>query len=252
MTLQEYFLENSQRDWPTIWHAERNGSLHLERVSHGSHKKAWWRCEKGHEWQAPVFSVVIEGCGCPYCNGKKAISGETDLATTHPEIARQWDAEKNGSLDPTQMLPSSHEKVWWRCELGHSWQAAPFSRTKEKGTGCPYCAGRKVLPGFNDLKTLRKPLAKEWYQPLNGTLRPTDVTLGSNKKVWWRCKQGHVWQAAIYARTKANGTGCPVCMGMAKRSRLQFMPDPPAGKLMPHGGKIQAKKEEKNNRQEAV
>ena len=92
-----------------------------------------------------------------------------------------------------------------------------FSRTREKRAGCPYCTGKKVLAGFNDLGTLRPELAEQWHPGLN-TLGPEDVTLGSNKKAWWRCKAGHVWQAAIYSRTRRKGTGCPVCAGNVRVS----------------------------------
>ena len=33
----------------------------------------------------------------------------------------------------------------------------------------------------------------------------TEVTPNSNKKVWWRCRQGHEWVVAINNRT--NGIG---------------------------------------------
>lgn len=191
-----------------------------EQVTVWSHRKVWWICEKGHEWEAMIGSVVSQGCGCPYCAGKKAIPGENDLATLFPELMQQWDWEKNSGVDPGEILPSSHERVWWKCELGHSYQAVVFSRTREKATGCPYCTGRKVLPGFNDLATLKPEVAEQWYQPLNEPLNPADVTLGSNKKVWWQCREGHVWQAFVYARTKSNGTGCPVCAGTARKSNI--------------------------------
>lgn len=199
----------------TAW-SPRN-TLSPTEVTAGSHKKAWWRCEKGHEWESLIVSYVIDGCGCPYCAGRRAIPGETDLATVRPEIMEEWDREKNALIDPGEMLPSSHEKVWWRCALGHSWQAMVFSRTREQTAGCPYCTGRKVLPGFNDLATLKPKVAEEWYQTLNGTLRPEDVTLGSNKRVWWQCREGHVWQAVIYSRTRRKGAGCPVCAGVVKQ-----------------------------------
>lgn len=193
-------------------------------VTAGSHKKVWWRCRRGHEWEAIIGNITLEGCGCPYCSGRRAIPGETDLATVCPEITAQWDPEKNGELKPEQVLPSAHDKVWWRCGLGHSWQAVVFSRTREKGSSCPYCTGRKVLAGFNDLATKKPGLAKEWYQPLNGELKPEDVTLGSNKKVYWHCQDGHVWRAAIYARTRARGSGCPVCMGTVKVKKAVELP----------------------------
>ena len=197
-----------------MW-SPRNKLLPTE-VTAASHRKVWWICEHGHEWEAQIDAVTIMGCGCPYCAGKRAIPGETDLATLRPELMAQWDFEKN-NIDPRETTVSSHDKVWWKCELGHSWQAVVFSRTKEKASGCPYCSGRLVLPGFNDLATLKPKLAEQWYQPLNGALKPENVTLGSNKKVWWQCSDGHVWQAFVYARTRINGSGCPVCAGKVKQ-----------------------------------
>lgn len=201
-----------------LWH-ERNPSP-PSAYSAGSHKKVWWLCEKGHEWESVIDSVAQEGTGCPYCAGKRAIPGETDLQTLFPEIAEQWDVQKNGDLTPSSVLPSGHNMVWWNCEKGHSWQTAIFSRTRGKGTGCPYCTGRKVLEGFNDLAYLKPKLAEQWYQPLNGSLKPTDVTLGSNKRVWWQCADGHIWRAYIYSRTRKKGAGCPVCAGTVRAPRL--------------------------------
>ena len=164
-----------------------------------------------------VSLIAIGNSRCPYCAGKRAIPGETDLATARPDLLEQWDYDKN-QINPSEILPSSHEKAWWKCDKSHSWQAMVFSRTRENAAGCPYCTGRLVLAGFNDLATLKPKVAEEWYFPLNGELRPEDVSLGSNKKVWWQCRDGHVWKAAIYSRTRKKGTGCPVCAGQVKQT----------------------------------
>ena len=195
----------------------RNGSLPRD-VTAGSHRKAWWVCERGHEWEATIYSITAGESGCPYCAGRLAVSGETDLATVRPDVLAEWDYEKN-TVSPSEVLPSAHDKIWWVCEKGHSWEAAVFSRTREKPSGCPYCTGKKVLAGFNDLGTVKPKIAKEWHPALNGDLKPEDVTIGSNKKVWWRCAEGHVWQAAVYARTRKKGSGCPVCAGMVKNPK---------------------------------
>lgn len=214
-----------------LWDTERNAPLTPQEVTPGSKAKVWWRCENNHRWQTAIFSVASNRSSCPYCSGLKAIAGVNDLVTLHPEVANQWDTEKNASLDPQTVSPSSHEKVWWKCELGHSWQAAPYSRTKERGSGCPYCAGKKVLTGFNDLATLWPDLAKEWCQSLNGSLTPGDVTPGSNKKVWWRCNQRHVWQTAVYARTRKNkGTGCPICAGRILARQITYLEERSEGR----------------------
>ena len=197
-----------------LWHPEKNRDMRPDALTPGSKKTVWWRCERGHSWKAPPFSLKA-GTACPYCVGRVAIPGETDLATLRPDILAQWDYEKN-TIDPGQITEASHDKVWWKCELGHSWQAVVFSRTKDQATGCPYCTGRKVLQGFNDLATLKPQLAEQWHPDLNSGLRPEDVTLGSNKKVWWQCSEGHVWKAVIYSRTRRRGSGCPVCSGKVK------------------------------------
>lgn len=216
MTLLEYMLEHPASN--RQWHPTRN-TLNPALLTPGSKKRAWFQCEQGHEWEASIQSVITEGCGCPYCAGKRAISGINDLATVRPEILQEWDFEKNSEFDPETILPSSHRKVWWKCELGHSWEARIFSRTKENGSQCPYCTGKLVLAGFNDLATLKPKIAEEWYQPLNGELTAEAVTIQSNKKVWWQCAEGHVWQAAVYSRTRKKASGCPVCAGTVKGRR---------------------------------
>lgn len=60
-------------------------------------------------------------------------------------------------------------------------------------------------------------LIAEWDWQKNDGLKiaPQLLTLGSNKKVWWICRQGHKWQALINNRNK--GRGCPYC---SKRRKL--------------------------------
>lgn len=93
------------------------------------------------------------------------------------------------------------------CEKGHEWQAVISSRNA--GYGCPYCAGQKALSGINDLSTTNPKLASEWHPTKNGSLHPSEVMSGSNKKVWWICEKGHEWQAVINSRNA--GRGCPIC-----------------------------------------
>lgn len=102
----------------------------------GSKLKVKWKCLKGHEWSAAIQQRT-KGSGCIYCSGQRAITGENDLVTLNPELASQWDYDKNGDLKPENFKVQSNKKVWWKCELGHSWQATINHRTN--GTGCPKC-----------------------------------------------------------------------------------------------------------------
>jgi hypothetical protein len=65
-------------------------------------------------------------------------------------------------------------------------------------------------PG-NSLAEKNPKLAKQWHPTQNGDLTPSDVTTGSDKKVWWICSKGHEWDAQISNRT--TGRGCPECSG---------------------------------------
>lgn len=199
------------------WHPEKNGQLTPDQISPGSVRRVWWRCERGHEWQAEVYSRAA-GHGCPVCTGQKVLPGENDLKSYDPELAGQWHPQKNGTLTPSAVSVTSNRKVWWLCERGHEWQSAVSVRTGKR-SGCPYCANRKVLAGFNDLKTVQPLVAAQWHPTKNGSLEPYMVLPGSSKRVWWRCTDGHEWRAVIYSRTGARKCGCPECGGK-KRKRI--------------------------------
>lgn len=200
------------------WHPSKNGIRKPQMVFSGSHQRVWWKCEKGHEWQATISSRTTYKTGCPVCTGKQVQPGENDLATVFPNIAAQWHPDKNGDLLPSNVTPFSNLRVWWRCRLGHEYISQISARCSDN-SGCPFCSGKKVLPGFNDLATKYPTIAEEWHPTLNGTLTPQMVTAGSKKKIWWQCAEGHVWKTVIYSRTGQKKTGCPVCAGKVKTPR---------------------------------
>ncbi len=199
------------------WDTERNTPLTPEAISHGSGKKVWWRCERGHTWQARIGSRA-NGAGCPVCDGKRTAPGENDLVTLFPQIAAEWHPEKNDRWTPQDVTPFSNRRAWWQCARGHDYQAIVAHRTMD-GAGCPYCTGRRAWPGFNDLATVEPEVAAEWHPTLNGDLHPEQVTAGSHKKVWWSCAVGHTWRAVVYSRTGEQRAGCPLCAG---RGRAKF------------------------------
>jgi len=197
---------------------EKNGTLTPQSVVYGNYRKVWWRCEKGHEWQATILSRTWGGNGCPVCAGKKILPGENDLASQNPKIAAQWHPTKNGLLTPQKVTLYSNRRVWWICEKGHEYRMGVNERSS-RGSKCPYCQNHKALEGFNDLATLEPAVAAQWHPELNGNLTPKMVVPGSHKKVWWQCNDGHVWQATVYSRTGHMKCGCPVCAGKIKKNK---------------------------------
>ena len=191
------------------WDSEKNcydpGKLGLY-----SQKKVWWICPKGHSWRASVHHRAVRDQGCPYCSGQKMLPGFNDLAATMPGLAAEWNYERNKGLDPSDVMAGSDRKVWWRCSLGHEWEAYLYSR--KSGNGCPFCSGQKVLKGFNDLATAAPMVAADWDDERNRPLAPDLVTAGTSRRVWWICPNGHSWQASIASRA-LNNRGCPYCSG---------------------------------------
>ena len=127
------------------------------------------------------------------------------LAEVHPELVSEW-SEKNLPLTPDDITFGSNKKVWWRGACGHEWQTSVKARSN--GEKCPICSGARVIAGINDLATLEPLLAKQWSK--KNKIKPTEVSIGSHKKVIWRCEKGHEWEAAVKSRT-INRTGCPYC-----------------------------------------
>lgn len=228
------------------WHPTKN-KLRTDQVTVASSKRAWWLCSNcAHEWETNISDRSTLGSGCPACyeawiedrrenpqttpHVQIVLSKDTtkvsrkwyedgtrefvSLSKACPKVAKQWHSEKNGKLTPKDFAKGSDAIAWWKCNKGvdHEWQAAIYTRTGDKKSGCPFCAGKNVSI-TNSLESKFPELAKEWHPTLNGLLKPDAVTAGSGKRVWWKCKKNsaHEWQTSISNRTKSNANGCPYC-----------------------------------------
>lgn len=228
------------------WDYERNNEKHKKDKKHpltpndvvvGSNKKVAWECDEGpdHRWDTTVSKRTRERQGCPYCAGKE-VSVTNSLAENEPEIAKEWDYECNNEkhkkcerhpATPDKVTRGSTKKVWWVCEQGHKWQAQVQSRTGKRRTGCPTCAPNKQRRDYvtdeNRLSIKRPDIAALWDFERNAEenaknpkhpLKPSEVAIKSNKKVFWKCDEGpnHRWKAAPFS-IERSGKGCPFCDG---------------------------------------
>lgn len=176
-----------------------------------SNKKVPMRCPQGHEWDGKISNIVSQSLksghlGCPYCAGRKSVKGQDDLATTHPDIAAQL---VDQSLAHT-LKAGSNTRVEWQCHIDkrHQWYANPYDRTT-KHNGCPFCSGRNVTPGVNDIATTDPFNASRLADPAMAT----QVSKGSDKIVTWRClsNPAHTWENKVYNETLNQFPSCPHC-----------------------------------------
>lgn len=190
------------------WDYSLNDRLPTE-VSSGSKYKAHWICKSGHRWITSVErrTDAHNGTDCPYCCGKLVVPGCTDCATMYPNLLMEWSLELN-KVPLSEISHGDERLYWWVCKHGHRFQMSPNHRTS-RNSGCPYCAGKKVLKGFNDLLSQQPSIVSEWDLD-NNLIKPDEIAVCSNKLVWWKCRYGHRWKTSAHLRVN-NHTGCPVC-----------------------------------------
>ena len=211
------------------WDYEKNGDIKPEYIPYTSHKKFYWKCEKGHSWKAQVNTRFM-GHGCPCCAGVILVPGENDLLSQNPELVKEWDYERNGELTPDRITVNNHKRVWWVCKTcGHHWAVGVAHRNK--GEGCPKCADKqRTLSKHKRIIALKGSFAdnyphllKEWDYDRNRGLDPKMLPPHCGKKVWWICSTcGYSWQTTMAER--ANGRGCTKCADkqrtLSRRKRI--------------------------------
>ena len=73
---------------------------------------------------------------------------EKHYISENSQLMAEWNWERNTDVAPSQLTLGSHKEAWWKCSKGHEWQAIIGNRNK--GNGCPYCAGQRTYKNKND------------------------------------------------------------------------------------------------------
>ena len=191
-----------------LFHPSKNLPATANTLAPHSNKRYVWVCPKGHDFTSTPGQLVV-GYGCGVCSGIQVLSGFNDLCTRAPDLAREWNYERNGALDPRSISGGSALKVWWVCPQDHNYQMRIDNRVF-LGRQCAVCGNRQIEIGVNDLASQRPLLASQWDTDKNEQLKPTQVSTESTKKVWWICEEGHSFKSQINFRAN-RGVGCPKC-----------------------------------------
>ena len=194
-------LAEARPDLIEKWNYEKNKNITPETVSYGSEKAVWWidygispvtGSQIKLEWKAKINNMTHTKYIHPSISSRRLFVGYNDLQTLCPEVAADWDYERNLGLTPDMVTCGSTKKIWWVQNVKSpidgkvikaKWKAAVCDRTR--GSGNPYLSGKAVLKGFNDVDTLHPELSKKWNYEKNGNLKPDMITCGYSKKVWW-------------------------------------------------------------------
>ncbi|MET3206231.1 UNVERIFIED_ORG: hypothetical protein ABIB21_003050 [Arthrobacter sp. UYEF13] len=195
------------------WDQQANGELTPYVIGPGYNGKVAWKDQLGHHYEAYVTNRTMQGTGCRFCASKAVLAGFNDLATTHPELTAMWDYEANGELKPSAISAGNADTViHLRCNNGHSFHRTP-AKLVEAGGRCQTCRGKILIPGSNDLATVRPDVAAWWHQTKNGLLTPKQIKAGSETKVWWTCLDGHAFETTPAYLSRQKKPTCPADTG---------------------------------------
>ena len=186
--------------------------IDISKLYVNSSKEINWKCKNGHTFKEKINVMYRRKYKCFYCTGRQIWSGENDLQTLYPEIAKEFDIYKNG-ITPDKISPKDTKSYWWTCNENHPsfWQSVEHRVSRK--TKCPYCTGRKVICGESDLETLFPEIAKEWDIEKNDGVLPRDVSAYTYNSYWWICPKGHSYKKKVVQRTKFHKPiDCPKCI----------------------------------------
>ncbi|KAH9598959.1 putative Zinc-ribbon domain [Trypanosoma melophagium] len=173
----------------------------------------WWKClECEFRWESGIFVRTCLRTKCQQCEKRRN-------PCLGSRLVQLWDHSLNDPcIDPKTVTRSSNKSAYWRCPTcSTSFQARIKDMVAEKAK-CPSCS---LLNLHADFSKDENGLLQEWHPLKNGDLKPSQVKLTDQTKLWWLCMAcGHEWEATLAVRLnksrRAKGRECPVCLGKGK------------------------------------
>lgn len=189
-----------------ITHQEFLEKLHIVKPNiealeeyHGVDGKIKCKCKKcDYEFMTtPYVLFTKNGSGCRRCNGT--------LKKTHDEYLKNI-KEKAFQIIPLEEYKTSSKYILHKCLIcNYEWNVKPSNILN--GHGCPVCAGKKVLKGYNDLWTTHPHIAELLLNPDDGYT----VSYGSGKKFQFKCPScGEIKNSEVRLVVR-NGFSCKKC-----------------------------------------
>ncbi len=193
----EQYYDNEKNDRP------------FHSLSNMSNDYVWWKCPFGHSFERTVYNMTRKkSFKCPICENLIVQTGENDLASQYPDLAKEFDTEKNHVLPQNITIASSSNETWWKCSEGHEFQRSVYNRIHHFSE-CPICNRTVVVKGVNDFLHTYPMINDIWDRQLNDR-NPEDISDRSTGNFHFKCEKGHQYYCSL-STIKANGFECLVC-----------------------------------------
>ena len=178
-----------------------------ERIFPSALSRMEWKCpDCGNTWFA-IVKDRVNGEGCPYCENRRVIPGVTSLDAVKPELTKEW--SPNNVRDISEFFPTSAYRALWVCPECKGEYRASINSREIGDDACPYCAGRKVIPGVTSLEAVKPELLEEWSP--NNVRDISEFFPTSTYRALWKCPAcSGEYRASINSR-EIGDDSCPYC-----------------------------------------
>ncbi|PHA03009.1 hypothetical protein COE51_01310 [Bacillus pseudomycoides] len=139
-------------------------------------------------------------------NVKYENSFEYWAKTNNKEYLLNEFSDKNEKR-PYEISYGNSDYYLWNCHKCKGQYTAKLSNRVSLDRNCPYCAGRKVLIGFNDLWTTYPEVAKLLLNPERGY----EISYGSNRKEFFKCNECGNIESKCTFQVVTLGYSCVAC-----------------------------------------
>lgn len=186
-----------------------------------------WKCKKcKNDYKYPIKDRRLGDNCCPFCNNRYTKYGVNSLVDTHSDLAKEY-AEDN-EYDVTRVNKNSKTWAYWYCPKCGERYGAYVNERELNDDSCPYCNGKRAVPGVNSFAVNHQDLVKYWDYVNNYILVNPDQILDTcSEKVWWFCElnSNHKYQMSPKQKIllqKRHMTSCSICKGY-RRKRIHFV-----------------------------
>jgi hypothetical protein len=195
------------------WDYTKNLPLTPDLFAPKSDQKFWWICTEKHSWQSTIKNRTLKGSNCPVCyrdrNGEDIkryhFNKLGSIAEKYPKLIPYWDQKNNDIKNPNEVTAVLTNSFSWICNRQHKFTR--LLKTMVSDQVCRFC---------HSIKETHPELLSEWDFERNYGIDPMEISQGSDKSIWWKCKHGHFWNASVVKRLKENKK-CIECKSLGFR-----------------------------------
>lgn len=206
---------------------EEKNAFCAKDITYGNTKKINWKCHVcKFEWTTSAARRTRYNTGCPACSKRRSIEKrkllqieKTGGLQKYQNLLAQWDYERNGNVDPLKVNIHDKRSFYWKCQYGqHSFPAKISYRVSN--SNCPYCTGKKVLKGFNDIESQCKNVMIEWDYDNNDILPSEVVYTATTPKIHWKCS--FCGKTFSTEPCKHRECGCKICKQKMRHKNIRI------------------------------